>query len=40
MGFSFVPAGNENYKKQVKYAKSGAYAVSVYDIKKLKQMLA
>lgn len=39
-GFKFVPAGTENYKKQLKYVMSGAYAISTYKIKDFKKVLA
>ena len=29
-GLKFVPGGNENYQKQLRYAKFGAYALSVF----------
>jgi len=38
-GFKFVPTGNENYKKQLKYTKLGAYAISTYKIKEFKKLL-
>lgn len=38
-GFKFVPAGNENYKKQMKYLKLGAHALSIHDIKKINNFL-
>jgi len=38
-GFKFVPAGSENYIKQMQYAKSGAYAISVYEVGKFKKIL-
>lgn len=30
-GLKFVPAGNENYYKQLRYAELGAYALSVFN---------
>ena len=38
-GFKFVPAGNEDYKKQLKYIELGAYATSTYKIKEFKNFL-
>ncbi len=38
-GFKFVPAGNEDYKKQIKYLDLGADAISVHDIEKFKILI-
>ncbi len=35
----FVPAGSEDYKQQIKFINQGAYAVSVFKVKKLKEMI-
>ena len=39
-GLKFVPAGNENYKKQLRYAKLGAHALSVFRPALFREWLA
>ena len=39
LGSKFVPAGTENYSKQLRYAQWGAYALSTFRPKELKAFL-